>query len=178
MGTVSPRCSFRAFTRLASVTESPAACSQNDRCLWAFPQRLSGLLPAFGDCSWAWPINVSAYDRNPTLSEVEHAALSSRFKEGQTKQERNSIKLILHRLLQPIEDVLTFLHADPNTQYDMGCQRFLGGVQTSNGLRTLPLLSPEGFAQRSTPGRPGEPAAHVRVCVTDRRGKAAGHGGD
>jgi hypothetical protein len=72
------------------------------------------------DSSWAWPINISAYDRNPSLSEAEQAALSSRFfKEGQTKQERDSIKLTLSRLLQPIEDILTFLHADANTRYDM-----------------------------------------------------------
>jgi integrase len=69
--------------------------------------------------SWVWPINISAYDRNPTLSEAERTALSSRFKEGQTKQERDSSKLMLTRLLQPIEDVLTFLHADANTRYDM-----------------------------------------------------------
>ena len=69
--------------------------------------------------SWVWPLNVSAYDRNATLSEVERTALSSRFKGGQTKQERNSSKLMLSRLLQPIEDVLTFLHADSNTRYDM-----------------------------------------------------------
>src|SRR5215470_4904577 len=69
--------------------------------------------------SWLWPINVSAYDRNPTLGEAERAALSSRFKGGQTQQERKSSKLMLSRLLQPIEDVLTFLHADANTRYDM-----------------------------------------------------------
>lgn len=72
------------------------------------------------ESSWAWPINVSVYDRNPMLSEAEQAALRSRFfKEGQTKQERDSIKLILSRLLQPIEDVLSYLHADANTRYDM-----------------------------------------------------------
>src|SRR3989442_8987418 len=71
------------------------------------------------ESSWAWPINASAYDRNPTLSEAEQAALSSRFMEGQTKQERASIKLMISRLLQPIEDVLTLLHADANTRYDM-----------------------------------------------------------
>ena len=69
--------------------------------------------------SWVWPINVNAYNRNPTLSEAERAALNSRFKEGQTKQERDAIKLMLSRLLQPIEDVLTFLRADANTGYDM-----------------------------------------------------------
>ena len=69
--------------------------------------------------SWVWPLNVSAYDCNPTLSDVECTALSSRFKGGQTKQERNASKLMLARLLQPIEDVLSFLHADANTRYDM-----------------------------------------------------------
>lgn len=69
--------------------------------------------------SWVWPINVSAYDRNPTLSEAERTALSSRFKGGQTKQERDASKLMLSRLLQPIEDVVSFLHPDANTRYDM-----------------------------------------------------------
>ncbi len=69
--------------------------------------------------SWAWPINISTYDCNPLLSEAERVALRNRFKEKQTKQERDSIKLALHRLLQPVEDVLLFLHADSNTRYDM-----------------------------------------------------------
>ncbi len=73
----------------------------------------------FSTHSWSWPINVTAYDRTQILSKSERVALDRRFKEVHTQQERNSIKLMLHRLLHPIEDVLTFLHADPNTRYDM-----------------------------------------------------------
>jgi hypothetical protein len=69
--------------------------------------------------TYSWPINVAAYDCNPRLSEIEHTALASRFENMHTQQERHAVKLNLHRLLCPIEDVLTFLHADPNTRYDM-----------------------------------------------------------
>jgi integrase len=68
--------------------------------------------------TWQWPVDITAYDRNPLLSKSEREALESRFNEAPNQQVKQSVKVILHRLLQPIEDVLTFLDAKPNTCYD------------------------------------------------------------
>jgi hypothetical protein len=76
--------------------------------------------------SWQWPVDITAYDRKPLLSESEREALESRFDEVANQQVKQSVKAILHRLLQPIEDVLTFLDARPNTLYDTMRNRLLG----------------------------------------------------
>ncbi|MGO8947923.1 MAG: tyrosine-type recombinase/integrase [Ktedonobacterales bacterium] len=68
--------------------------------------------------SWRWPIDTTAYDLTPILSENERTALDRRFGSVHTKEERIASKLVLHRLLEPIDDVLAFLRADPNTRYD------------------------------------------------------------
>lgn len=68
--------------------------------------------------AWQWPVDPTRYDRTPILSQAERDALHRRFNEAPTKEVRESIKASLDRLLQPIEDVLTILHADANTRYD------------------------------------------------------------
>ncbi len=66
--------------------------------------------------TWQWPFDLTQYDRNPVLSETESAELNRQF--WLRHQVRSQNKTVLHRLVQPIDDVLTFLNASDNIRRD------------------------------------------------------------
>ncbi len=63
--------------------------------------------------SWHWPVDVTHYDRAPHLTEAERAELKRVMKHSPFPL-RPSTKAILHRLLQPLQDVFTVTHLSPN----------------------------------------------------------------
>ena len=80
-------------------------------------------LLALSPAPWRWPINREAYDRTLTLSAAERAELARCFGAWGTVTEpqiriRQTTRTILHRLLHPIHDVLTFLRVSPNTYWE------------------------------------------------------------
>ncbi len=60
-----------------------------------------------------WPVDVTRYDRSPDLNEAERAELEW-LMNRQPFQLRPSSKLILHRLLLPLEDVFAMTHLHPH----------------------------------------------------------------
>ena len=60
-----------------------------------------------------WPVDVTRYDRSPDLNEAECVELE-RLMNHQPFQLRPSSKLILHRLLLPLEDVFAMTHLHPH----------------------------------------------------------------
>jgi integrase len=60
-----------------------------------------------------WPVDLTRYDRSPDLNEVERAELERRMSR-QPFQLISSSKLILHRLLLPLEDVFAVTHLHPH----------------------------------------------------------------
>ncbi len=63
--------------------------------------------------SWHWPVDITHYDRSPDLNEAERAELK-RVMDHSPFQLRPSTKALLHRLLQPLQDVFTMTHLSPN----------------------------------------------------------------
>jgi hypothetical protein len=63
--------------------------------------------------SWTWPIDVTQYDRSPDFYEDERAELE-RLMKLKPFQLHPSSKLLLHRLLQPLEDVFAVTHLHPH----------------------------------------------------------------
>ena len=53
---------------------------------------------------WPWPVDVTQYDCSPHLTEAERAELKRVMKQ-KPFQLRPSTKMLLHRLLAPIQDV-------------------------------------------------------------------------
>src|SRR5947209_11622386 len=70
------------------------------------------LLPPF-PCLWHWPVDVTQYDRSPQLTEAERAELK-RVMPCKPFQLCPSTKALLHRLLQPLQDVFTVTHLSPD----------------------------------------------------------------
>ncbi len=66
---------------------------------------------------WIFPVDVTHYDRSPHLHEVELAELK-RVMDHSPFQLRPSTKVVLHRLLQPLQDVFMVTHASPNVCHD------------------------------------------------------------
>ncbi len=60
-----------------------------------------------------WPVDVTRYDRSPDLTEAERAELEG-LMNRQPFQLRPSSKLILHRVLLPLEDVFAMTHLHPH----------------------------------------------------------------
>jgi hypothetical protein len=58
---------------------------------------------------WRWPLNVATYDRSATLSEEESAELEYLVQAHHQAHRRT--RAVLHRLLQPIDDVLAYTNA-------------------------------------------------------------------
>jgi hypothetical protein len=58
---------------------------------------------------WQWPLNSAIYDRSPMLSEKESAELEYLVQAHHQAHKRT--RSALHRLLQPIDDVLTYTKA-------------------------------------------------------------------
>ena len=67
--------------------------------------------------AFRWPVDVTQYDRSPHLHEAERAELK-RVMDHSPFQLRPSTKMLLHRLLQPIQDVFTVTHPSPNVCHD------------------------------------------------------------
>jgi hypothetical protein len=67
--------------------------------------------------AFCWPVDVTQYDRSPHLTETERSELK-RVMRQQPFQLRPSTKDLLHRLLQPIQDVFTVTHPDPIICHD------------------------------------------------------------
>ena len=63
--------------------------------------------------SWHWPVDIAHYDRSPDLGEAERAELK-RVMGRKPFHLYPSTKVLLHRLLQPIQDVFTVTHLSPN----------------------------------------------------------------
>jgi hypothetical protein len=66
---------------------------------------------------WHWPVDVAHYDRSPHLTEAEWAELE-RIMKRKPFQLRPSTKMLLHRLLQPLQDVFTVTHLSPTICHD------------------------------------------------------------
>ena len=66
---------------------------------------------------WHWPVDIARYDRSPHLTEVERAELERAMKR-KPFQLRPPTKLLLHRLLQPLQDVFTATHLSPIIRHD------------------------------------------------------------
>src|SRR2546426_11028132 len=66
--------------------------------------------------TWHWPFDLAQYDRTPVLSETESTELNRQL--WLTQQVHSRIKAVLHRLIQPIEDVLRFIDAGDATRRD------------------------------------------------------------
>src|SRR5258708_38816548 len=60
-----------------------------------------------------WPVDVTHYDRSPDLNEAERAELE-RLMSRKPFQLRPSSKLLLHRLLLPLEDGFAVTHLHPH----------------------------------------------------------------
>ncbi len=65
--------------------------------------------PAQAQPIWQWPINVAMYNRSPMLSEEESAELEYLVQAHHQAHRRT--RSALHRLLQPIDDVLAYTNA-------------------------------------------------------------------
>jgi integrase len=69
--------------------------------------------------TWRWPIDLAVYDRTPALSETERAELAHRFHHtGPRSKLTNKARVILHRLVQPMHDVLTFVQTNRPAYYE------------------------------------------------------------
>jgi len=66
---------------------------------------------------WRWPVDVTHYDCSVHLSEAERAELK-RVMDHSPFQLRPSTKMLLHRLLQPIQDVFAVTHPSPNVCHE------------------------------------------------------------
>jgi integrase len=77
----------------------------------------TALLPS-SSRAFRWPVDVSQYDRSPDLGEVEHAELK-RIMRRKPFHLYPSTKVLLHRLLQPLQDVFTVTHLSPNIHSDI-----------------------------------------------------------
>jgi integrase len=67
--------------------------------------------------AFRWPVDVTRYDRSPDLTEAEGAELK-RVMDHSPLQLRPSTKVLLHRLLTPIQDVFAVTHPSPNVCHD------------------------------------------------------------
>lgn len=74
-------------------------------------------LPLIQSRLWQWPVDSTKYDRAPGLSETEQGELERLFG-TEHRPITHATKVVLQRLVQPIEDVLTVLHADANIRYE------------------------------------------------------------
>jgi hypothetical protein len=63
---------------------------------------------------WIWPVDIARYDRSADLSEAERAELK-RVMRRKPFQLSASTKIVLHRLLQPLQDVFTVTYLSPTT---------------------------------------------------------------
>lgn len=61
---------------------------------------------------WIWPVDVARYDCSPDLNEAERAELK-RVMRRKPFHLYPSTKVLLHRLLQPLQDVFTVTHLSP-----------------------------------------------------------------
>lgn len=59
--------------------------------------------------AWTWPVDIACYDRSPDLNEDERAELK-RVMQRKPFHLYPSTKVLLHRLLQPLQDVFTVTH--------------------------------------------------------------------
>lgn len=66
---------------------------------------------------WHWPVDIAHYDRSPHLTEAEWAELE-RIMKRKPFQLRPSTKMLLHRLLRPLQDVFTVTHLSPTICHD------------------------------------------------------------
>jgi len=66
---------------------------------------------------WIFPVDVTHYDRSPYLHEAERAELQ-RVMDHPPFQLRPSTKVLLHRLVQPLQDVFAVTHPSPNVCHD------------------------------------------------------------
>jgi integrase len=71
--------------------------------------------------TWTWPLDPTNYDRFPGLYEEERAELDRHL--GQVpdkhKQIHSQSKVVLHRLLQPIEDLLDYLQRTRRRRFEI-----------------------------------------------------------
>lgn len=57
---------------------------------------------------WRWPIPLTDYDRGPALSEGERAAVQRHLSQPSRMIDQPT-RMLLHRLVQPIFDVFTYV---------------------------------------------------------------------
>src|SRR5205823_3751883 len=71
--------------------------------------------------SWTWPVDLSAYDRTPTLSEEEDMALAERVHRSDAGQACFTIHMppALTRLTRPLYDVLDLTRAIPQVRREV-----------------------------------------------------------
>lgn len=67
---------------------------------------------------WTWPVDIAGYDCSPELSAAERTELK-RIMRHKPLHLHPSTKAILHRLLQPLEDVFVQTHMSRNIWYEV-----------------------------------------------------------
>lgn len=68
--------------------------------------------------AWSWPVDLARYDRSPDLSEVERAELK-RVMRRKPFHLHPSTKVLLHRLLTPLQDVFEVTHLSHNIWHEI-----------------------------------------------------------
>src|SRR5258707_1229441 len=94
--------------------------------------------------AWCWPLNLDGYDKAPQLSANESAALQKLFVLTQGHIYPRT-KQILQRLVRPIDDALTAIHASPlvcreTLRLMLFAQRYGRVNRRSFARRHLPVL--------------------------------------
>src|SRR5947208_17146947 len=69
--------------------------------------------------TWNWPLNLADYDRNPVLSQAESNELDRLVGRQVVWQIHKPSKVILQRLLHPIEDVMTCINLYSEKRTDL-----------------------------------------------------------
>jgi len=68
---------------------------------------------ALQQITWSWPLDLEQYDKDPQIYPLEDAELEKRFQNGKNGHIYPHTKQILHRFVDPIEDVLRYIGAKP-----------------------------------------------------------------
>src|SRR6266567_2807207 len=68
---------------------------------------------ALQQITWSWPLDLEQYDKDPQIYPLEYAELEKRFQNGKNGHIYPHTKQILHRFVDPIEDVLRYIGAKP-----------------------------------------------------------------
>lgn len=66
---------------------------------------------------WSWPLDLERYDKDPQIHPLEYAELEKRFGNGNHGHIYPHTLAILHRIVAPMCDVLSYLEAKPETYH-------------------------------------------------------------